>query len=52
MSVPEGVSHDNPMQPDHSPFIEPPGMIHESELSASGRPCQNVVNYKQGPAKI
>jgi hypothetical protein len=52
VSVPEGVSHDNPMQPDHSLVIEPPGMIDESGLSATGRPCQNVGNYKQGPAKI
>ncbi len=52
VSVPEGASHDNPMQPDHSPVIKPPGIIDESELSATGRPCQNVGNYKQGSAKI
>ncbi len=52
VSVTEGASNDDPMQPDHPPVIEPPGIIDESELSATGRPCQNVGSYKQGPAKI
>jgi hypothetical protein len=29
VSVSEGASHDNPMQSDHSPVIEPPGIIDE-----------------------
>ncbi len=52
MSVQEGDSHDSPIQLDHSPIIEPPDIIDDSEVSATGRPHQNVGNYKQGPAKI
>ncbi len=42
---PEGATHDSSMPL----FLK---NIANNELSDTGRPCRNVGNYKQGPAKI
>jgi hypothetical protein len=52
-SAPEGASHDNLVQLDHSPATVNSNNSVDNGLSASGQPQRNVGNYyKQGLAKV